>query len=176
MAKYVRIISKSRLLGVDILIFVILGTQNKKFVRLLNEIERLIDKEIIKEKVIVQAGFTKFQSNKMEIKDYLTMNEFQNLIRESSYVITHGGVGSILDSIKNNKKVIAVARLKEYNEHTNNHQLQIINEFSKLGYILGSDIENLEENILNLRKFKPKKYKSNNKNMINHLIEYMEEI
>ena len=57
------------MLGVDFLIFVILGTQDKEFTRLLRKIQKLIDKGIITEKVVVQAGSTNFKSNDMIIKN-----------------------------------------------------------------------------------------------------------
>ena len=57
---------------------------------------------------------------------------------KASFIITHGGVGSIISSLKLNKKVIAVPRLSKYNEHVNDHQLQIIEDFDKQGYIIGT--------------------------------------
>ena len=61
------------MLGVAILIFVILGTQDKKFPRLLNAIQNAIDEGKISkdEEIIVQAGSTKFKSNDMKIVDYM---------------------------------------------------------------------------------------------------------
>ena len=53
------------------MILVTLGTQDKTFVRLLDEIDKLINKGIIKDKVIVQAGFTKYSSDNMEIFDLI---------------------------------------------------------------------------------------------------------
>ena len=44
------------------MIFVTLGTQDKSFNRLLEKVDRQIDLGNIKEKVIVQAGFTKYNS------------------------------------------------------------------------------------------------------------------
>ena len=44
------------------MILVTLGTQNNSFERLLKEIEKCIDNKIINEEVIVQAGFTKYNS------------------------------------------------------------------------------------------------------------------
>ena len=41
------------------MILVTLGTQDKKFTRLLEELDNLIDKKVIKEEVIVQAGYSK---------------------------------------------------------------------------------------------------------------------
>ena len=82
-------------------------------------------------------------------------------------IITHGGVGSIISGLKNNKKVIVCPRLHKYDEHENDHQLQITENFSKQGYVL-SFLENdcLEKILKKIKKFEPKKYKSNTKNMI----------
>ena len=58
------------MLGVDLLmIFVILGTQDKKFPRLLDALQKKIDEGKIskKEEIIVQAGNTPYTSNKMKI-------------------------------------------------------------------------------------------------------------
>jgi UDP-N-acetylglucosamine transferase subunit ALG13 len=147
------------------LILVTLGTQDKSFKRLLEAIDNLIEKKIIKEEVIVQAGSTKYKTKNMQIFDLISQDKLDELRKKASLIITHAGVGSILDSIKLNKKVIAVARLKEYKEHTNNHQKEILNSFSELGYILKvDDMLDLEEVYLKVTDFKPKEYISNTEN------------
>ena len=149
------------------MILVTLGTQDKSFKRLLDAIEREILNGNIKDKVIVQAGYTKYESNNMEIFDLIPREELNKLIKECDLLITHGGVGSILNGLKNNKKVIAAARLKEYKEHTNNHQLQILENLKKEGYIL--DIDNfykLNDLLLEVNNFKPKNFKSNTNKII----------
>ena len=150
------------------MILVTLGTQDKKFTRLLEAIQKLIDKKVIKEKVVVQAGCSNdFKSKEMEIFDLIPMDEFDKLISECDILITHGGVGSIITGLKNNKKVIAAARLKKYGEHTNDHQLQIIENFAKEGYILSlNKFDELESILKNIKKFKPKAYKSNTSKFI----------
>ena len=152
------------------MIFVILGTQDKPFSRILKALDREIKKENIKEKVIVQAGCTNYKSKYMEIYDYLDMKTFNNYIKECDYVITHGGVGSILDSLKKNKKVLVVPRKKEYDEHENDHQIQITDKFTEMGYIIScNNTKNLIDKIQELKYFEPKKFKSNNKKMIENL-------
>ncbi|EXY97923.1 glycosyltransferase family 28 C-terminal domain protein, partial [Bacteroides fragilis str. 3998 T(B) 4] len=37
------------------------------------------------------------------------------------------------------KTIIAIPRLKEFGEHINNHQLEIVANFRSLGYILSVD-------------------------------------
>ena len=118
------------------MILVILGTQDKEFPRLLKAIDHEIEIGTIKDKVIVQAGQTKYQSKNMEIFDFLGEPEFEKLMDEADLIITHGGAGSILSAIKKGKTVIAAPRLAKYHEHHNDHQKQIISEFASQGYIL----------------------------------------
>ncbi len=157
------------------MILVTLGTQDKSFVRLLRAIDKQIEKGKIKDKVVVQAGYTKYSSDRMEIIDFVSTEEFDKLIDKASLVITHGGAGSILSAIKKNKPVIAAARLKKYKEHTNDHQKQIIKEFSDAGYILElRDFNKLDKMIEKAKTFKAKKFKSNTDNMINLISDYIE--
>ena len=157
------------------MIFVTLGTQDKGFKRLLEAIQKQIDLGNIKEKVVVQAGCTKFESKDMEVFDLIPFDEFDKLISQADLLITHGGVGSIITGLKNNKKVIAAARLKKYKEHTNDHQLQIIKNFAKEGYISElDDFDKLDEVLLKTKEFKPKKYESNNDKFVSIIKDYID--
>lgn len=159
----------------DILIFVTLGTQDKSFARLLEAIQKQIDLGNIKEKVVVQAGHTKYESKDMEIFDLIDSDSFDNYMQKCDLLITHGGVGSITTGLCNNKKVIAAPRLKKYKEHTNDHQLQIIKAFYEDGYILAlNDFDKLDEVLKSAKTFKPKKYQSNTNNFIDNLKHYID--
>ena len=112
----------------------------------------------------------------MEILDLVSEDEFDKLIDQCDLLITHGGAGSILSGIKKNKKIIAAARLAKYKEHTNDHQKQIIKEFSNKGYILElRDFNSLGKLIEKSKSFKPKKFTSNTDNMIKLISDYIEE-
>lgn len=150
------------------MILITLGTQDKQFYRLLEAVQKQIDKKVIKDRVVVQAGCSSdFKSNDMEIFDLIPMDEYDKLIEECDVLITHGGVGTIITGLKNNKKVIAAARLEKYGEHVNDHQLQIIENFANSGYILSLDnFDELDKTLKQSKKFKPKKYKSNTKEFI----------
>lgn len=159
------------------MILVTLGTQDKSFERLLSQIDKEIEKGTIKEKVIVQAGYTKYQSKNMEIFDLVASDELDNLMDKARVVITHGGAGSILTAIKKGKVVIATARLKKYKEHTNDHQRQLIKEFADKGYILElRDFDKLGKLLEKAKTFKPKKFVSNTDNMIQLIDNYIEEV
>ncbi len=157
------------------MIFVILGTQDKKFPRLLAEVEALILDGTIQEKVIVQAGTTKYKSKVMEIHANLRPKQFLDYVEQSDYIITHGGVGTILDALKKNKKVIAVPRLKEYKEHENDHQLQIIQKFNQEHYIIGcNQVSDLKKAIRKIHTFQPRPYQLNNEQMVSMVSNYID--
>ncbi len=159
------------------MILVTLGTGDKPFKRLLETIDKLIDDGAINDKVIVQSGITKYKSNNMEIFDLISKDEFNNLIGKADIIITHGGVGSILEGLKRGCKVIAVARKACFGECANDHQKYIIEEFSKKGYIIGvTDLtyDNLKSVIIKSKNFKPKKFKSHTNEMISTLEQLIE--
>ena len=157
------------------MILVLLGTQNNSFHRLLEEIQKNIDNENIQEEVVVQKGYTKFESKDMTIYDELPIEKFNELIEKADLVITHGGVGSIISSVTRGKKVIAVPRLKKYNEHVNDHQLDIIQTFDEMGYIIGiQEVQQLGEAIKKVKEFKPKEYIKNTGNIIKIIEDFVD--
>ena len=154
------------------MIFVILGTQDKKFPRLLEAIQKKIDEGKIdkKEEIIVQAGSTKYKSNDMKILDYISIDQFEDYIEKADLIICHAGVGTILTALKKNKKIIAAARLKQYGEHVNDHQLQILDNFKNKGYILAlENFDEIDNLIKQAQEFKPANFKSNKKFFLNQL-------
>lgn len=140
------------------MILVTLGTQKQSFERLLN----MIENSSLKDEIIVQAGYTNFKSKKMKIFDFVNYEKMEELIDRADLIITHGGTGSILGPLKKGKKVIACARLKKYGEHVDDHQQQIVDIFSEVGYILKLDEDSsLDELIKRIRSQKLKKFISN---------------
>ena len=161
------------------MIFVMLGTQNNSFHRLLEKIDKLLNKKIIQEEVIVQAGYTEYkpQNKNMKIIDFMPREELDELEQNASFIITHGGVGSIITSLEKGKKVIAVPRLHEYGEHVNNHQTEIVEKFQKDGNIIGiKSLEELEEAIKKIKEFEPKPYIENNKKMLEIIENFINQI
>ena len=157
------------------MILVLLGTQNNSFKRLLEEIEKLIENGKIKEEVIVQAGYTKYKSSKMKIFDLMPKEELEKNIEQANLIITHGGVGSILMAITKGKKVIAVPRLKQYEEHVNDHQQDIVELFNSKGYIIGiNKVEELEEALVKIKEFEPKIYQQNNEKMLKIISDFID--
>ena len=65
------------------MILITLGTQDKKFHRLLHAVQKQIDNKFINEEVIVQAGVScDFKSDDMKIFDLIPLDEFDSKLTE----------------------------------------------------------------------------------------------
>ena len=135
-------------------IFVTVGTLSTGFDRLLKEIDMLIEKRVIRENVIAQIGSSKYTPKNYEWFRFTSKEVFWDTMKESKIVITHGGVGSITNALKFNKRTIVVPRRKEFGEVVNDHQLEITRELERQGKIIAVyDIQDLEKALKRVEKF-----------------------
>ena len=100
---------------------------------------------------------------------------------DSDIIITHAGVGTIMECLEMGKEIIVVPRKVENLEHVNNHQEEIAFEMEKNGLLYKVDTyEKMQEIVIELIKNsnnkKEKKYISNNEKFNNMLIDYLESI
>ncbi len=156
------------------MIFITLGTQDKSFHRLLEEMELICERQMISERIVVQAGFTEFSSKFMEVVDYIPYDQFEKLIQEADLIITHGGVGSIMTALKYQKKIIGVPRLKKYGEHHNDHQTEILEQFDKNGYLIYAyEVSQLEDALFLAQSFQAKPYESNQGKVLHYIRDFI---
>lgn len=154
------------------MVFVTLGNQDFQFSRLLKAVERAIDNGVITSDVVAQIGHTEFESDKLKTRKFLSKDEFDNFIAQSEFIITHAGTGSIINGIRNHKKVIVAARRKKFGEHIDDHQLELLEAFGKKKYIipLNKELTDLEEKVKNLNSILLENYVSNTVEFNKHLI------
>ena len=117
-------------------ILVLLGTIQLPFFRLLNDIENIVIKNPNKYNVFAQIGHTPFSSKVIDCIDFITLENLSKYYEQADLIITHAGVGSIMQGLKLKKKIIACARYYELGEHVDNHQLEILKDFSSKNYII----------------------------------------
>ena len=158
------------------MIFVTVGSQKFQFNRLLKQIDKLIENNLIKDDVFAQIGYSDYNPIHYRYKEFITQEEFKEKIKASNFIITHGGTGVIITALKNNKKVIGIPRLKEYQEHVDNHQIQLINEFKDLHFIEPVyEIKDLGKAIKKITQTEYNKYISNTQKLIEDIIKFIEE-
>ena len=149
------------------MIFVTVGTHEQPFDRLLEAIDKLVEEKIIKEKVIVQKGYTDYKMKYCDDSKLLPYEEMQENIKNAKIVITHGGPASFLEPLKFGKIPIVMPRKKEFNEHVNNHQFEFSKEVEKImkNIIVVDNFDELKNAIINYDKITKK---LNNKQCTNN--------
>lgn len=156
------------------MILVTVGSQKFQFNRLLEEIDRLISNNIIKDKVFAQIGVSDYKPKNYEYVDFMSQDEFNKKLDQCDLVITHAGTGVIINAIKMEKKVIAIPRLSKYGEHVDDHQIQLIKQFEELNFIEPCyEIDNLEEKIKDIYCKKYNKYVSNTDKIVDSIKKFI---
>ncbi|MCD8119223.1 MAG: beta(1,3)galactosyltransferase EpsH, partial [Lachnospiraceae bacterium] len=138
------------------LIFITVGSQKFQFNRLLMAVDKLVASGEVKDTVVAQIGYSDYEPKHYEYKQFLNRDEFAEMEGRADIIITHGGTGAIIGAVKKGKKVVAVPRLAKYGEHVDDHQLQLIAQFT--GSNLISSCENLDELGQVLDEVKMKKF------------------
>ena len=156
------------------MIFVTLGSQKFQFNRLLMELDKLLEEKKICNDIFAQIGYSDYKPKNYEFKEFLDREQFAEFMDKCDTVITHGGTGAIVGAVKRDKKVIAVPRLAKFGEHVDDHQLQIIDQFTNMNFIVGvKDTNEIYEALELLKTMKFKKYISNTENIINEIEKYI---
>ena len=156
------------------MIFLTVGTQDKQFLRLLKIVDNAIRKGVVKDEVIAQTGHTNFKSSNIKTYKFMSEKKMNECIKNADLIVSHGGVGILTTALIEKKKVFAIARTSEYKEHINDHQLQIVDKFYKLGYIKKIvDYDDFVREYENLHKFKPKFPTFNNEKMLKTITDFI---
>jgi UDP-N-acetylglucosamine transferase subunit ALG13 len=72
----------------------------------------------------------------MKLVPFFSHQELDHMYEQATTIICQAGVGSIMLGLKKHKKVISIARLSKFDEHIDDHQLEILDVFSKSGVVL----------------------------------------
>ena len=156
------------------MIFVTLGSQKFQFNRLLIELDKLVGEKKICNDIFAQIGYSDYKPKNYEFKEFLDREQFAEFMDKCDTVITHGGTGAIVGAVKRDKKVIAVPRLAKFGEHVDDHQLQIIDQFTNMNFIVGvKETNEIYEALELLKTMKFKQYISNTENIINEIEKYI---
>ncbi len=135
------------------MIYVTVGTDNHDFSRLIKEADSVAKKT--KDKIIMQIGHTKHEPKNCEWFRFTSSERIENLYKTADIIITHGGAGSIINSLKYGKIPIVIPRLKKFDEHVNDHQLDLVRALEKRGKVVAIyNIKDLENGLEKIKGFK----------------------
>lgn len=137
------------------MIFVTVGTDEHDFSRLIKEVDKIAPK--IDDDFIVQLGYTKYEPENCDFFHFTSLEKIEELNKKSDIIITHAGAGSIIKALKRGKKPIVVPRRKKYNEHINDHQLDLMKKMSSAGKIIPCKKPDKLKSIIDSNIFKESK-------------------
>ena len=114
------------------MIFVSVGTHEAAFDRLLRAVGELrLDEELV-----VQFGPSAVRCERATAEfDYLPFEEMMELVRRARVVVTHAGVGSVMLALSNDKRPVVMARLRAFDEHVDDHQLELARRLADAGLV-----------------------------------------
>lgn len=117
------------------MILVTVGTEKFAFDRLMQWVDRLIEEGFIpaEEEVIVQYGSCTIVPNKTKAYSLLPANEFQSLVAQARLVIAHCGEGTLDILAKTARSFILVPRSKSFDEHVDDHQIELAEVMAERG-------------------------------------------
>lgn len=102
---------------------VTLGTiQPYRFDRL---IDRIVDISIPGDEIIWQLGHTRRAGLVGEVHELMPTDELLRHAQDADVVLTHAGVGTILQMLDHGVSPVVVPRRKKWNEHIDDHQMYI---------------------------------------------------
>ena len=153
------------------MIFVTVGNHYQGFERLVRKMDEIAGR--IDEKVIMQIGTTEYKPVNAEYFSFIeSFEEIEKLNKEARVVVSHAGVGSILTALEQGTPVIIVPRLKKFDEHMDDHQLEIAEALSQDQKIkVIQNIEDIEAAIL--KEYKDSKDSKKNETLINNIKNYL---
>jgi UDP-N-acetylglucosamine transferase subunit ALG13 len=136
------------------MIFVTVGTHEQAFDRLVEYVDTLKKCGEITEEVIIQTGYSTYEPKYCQFKKLFPYQEMQQLIAKARIVVTHGGPSSFLAPLQLGKIPVVVPRLKSFDEHVNNHQLEFARavEQRQKNIIVVEKIEDLKDVLQNYDK------------------------
>ncbi len=159
-------------------VLVTLGSRLEPFERLIKAVELLVEKGIIIKKVKVQAGYTKYESDYLDIFDFCSVDELDNLILNAKYIITQESAGIATKCLKLKKRFLVMPRDYAFGEVPSKSDMKedLYIKLVQLGYTKA--VHNADELTLAIKNIDQLKtgYKFDNSLAISKLTELVETV
>lgn len=117
------------------MIFLTVGSEFH-FDRLVMAIDRLIADSVLTEDVIAQIGHGGYEPRHMQWVPTMTRSVYAQHVLNSSGVVSHAGMGTVIECIHAEKPLLVMPRLKRHGEHVNDHQVGTARMFDERGSVL----------------------------------------
>jgi UDP-N-acetylglucosamine--N-acetylmuramyl-(pentapeptide) pyrophosphoryl-undecaprenol N-acetylglucosamine transferase len=124
------------------MIFVSVGTNEARFDRLVEAVERLGSDE----EVVVQHGPSPVRPSGATCVDYFSFEEMTDHLARARVAVLHAGVGSVLAALAAGTRPVVVPRLQRHGEAVDDHQVGFGRRLHEEGLVvLVEELERLPE-------------------------------
>jgi beta-1,4-N-acetylglucosaminyltransferase len=113
------------------MILVTVGTHNEGFNRLVQAADEYA--ALTEERVVIQRGVSSYEPQYAEHFDFTEFERMKELTEEARVVVTHAAAGAILMGLQMGKSLVLVPRRKMYQEHFDDHQLELTKALCRTG-------------------------------------------
>ena len=158
MARVVKVFSEGKIHGEIALIFLTVGNWHKGFDRLVKAVDELVGNGVITDQVTAQTGYSSYKPRLLTAVDFCSPTEFRNLIAKAWLVVSHAGMGTMIETIKQCKPIIVVPRRFALGEVSNDHQLATARHLESEGKVLVAyEVSELPDKLQLAKNFVPAK-------------------
>ena len=149
-------------------LFVPLGTQKFPFGRIITALNELVEQGAYKsDEIIMQSALYPVEP-KFTHFGLIPHEDFDRYMQEAEVVVTHSGVNSIISCMEKSKPLVICPRLYEYEEHVDNHQMEIATLMhDKYDVLICTDMKNLLELIKKAKTHKYRPWISHREELLN---------
>lgn len=113
------------------MIFVTVGGTSNDFSRLVKKMDEI--SRNTEEEVIMQIGETEYKPEHSKYFKFVSKKEIQRHYKEARIIVGHAGMGTIISAYKYDTPIIIVPRREKYDEHFDDHQMEIAKRLEKEG-------------------------------------------
>lgn len=114
------------------MIYVTVGTMHLDFPRLIREMD--VIGAITGERIVAQIGMSSTIPMHCDYFDFKPREEVLAIQKEARVIVSHAGIGSVIDALRVGRPVVFVPRLKRFGEHNSNHQIEIAEAMQRRGW------------------------------------------
>lgn len=122
-------------------VFVTLGTIRPY--RFDGLVDALLDTDLCGPDTVWQLGVTSRNGLAGQVHEYMTAEQFKQAAQDADVVVTHAGVGTVMDLLDLGICPVVVPRRAAHGEHVDDHQQQIVDLLTSLKLAEPVTVENL---------------------------------
>ncbi len=127
------------------------GIGGQEFDRLIKKVDEIAPH--FEEEFIAQLGASQYIPQNIKWFDYVPYEESLEYFRKAKLVIGHCGAGTIINALSFGKPLIVMPRLVKFNEHSDDHQLEmatlleknqiarVVYKVEDLEFVIGNTLE-----------------------------------